>query len=104
MRVRRVRLRVRNVPWMADYHGREAKLVGSVVDAVELDDGDGGGVLAYVDDRDGEASEFAEALDNLRVPSSGELMASKMTTRTLEELRDHARRRFLHGDVVGVRT
>jgi hypothetical protein len=103
MRVRRVRLRVRNVPWMTDYHGREARLVGTVVDAVELDDGDGG-VLAYVDDRDGEASEYAEALDNLRVPSTGELLASKMTSRTLEELRDHARRRFLHGDVIGVRT
>ena len=102
MRVRRVRLRVRNVPWMSDYHGREAGLVGTVVDAVELDEGDAG-VLAYVDDRDGEASEFAEALENLRVGSTGELMASKMTTRTLAELRDHAARRFLHGDVIGVR-
>lgn len=98
MRVRRVRLRVRNVPWLSDYHGREAGLVGEVVDAVELDEADGG-VLAYVDDRDGEASEYVEALE-FAAPA-GE---SPMRRRVLNELRQHAERRLLHGDVVGVRT
>lgn len=93
-KVRRVRLRVRNVPWMADYHGREAGLVGVVVEAVELDVGD---TVAYVDDRDGEVGEYVELLNGLTNPDSF------VGRKAREELRQYAQRRFLHGDVVGVR-
>jgi hypothetical protein len=101
MRVRRVRLRVRNVPWMTDYHGREARLVGEVVDAVELDTGDSDGVLAYVDDRDGEASELAEAW---AYAAGAGAAGARMLDKVKQELMAHAKRRFLHGDVIGVRT
>lgn len=102
MRVRRVRLRVANVPWMEHYHGREAKLVGELVDAVELEQDESRGrvSVAYVDDRDGEASEYVEALENLaRTPAMGTMRA-----RVMRELQEHAARRLLHGEVEGVRT
>lgn len=100
MRARRVRLRVLNVPWMEDYHGREAGLVGEVVDAVELDHSTDHvhGLVAYVDDRDGEASEYIEALGQVRSSHSPVALTAQ------EGLRQHAERRLLHGDVVGVRT
>lgn len=95
MRVRRVRLRVRNVAWMENYHGREAGLVGTVVEAVELDTPT---AVAYVDDRDGEASEYVEMIGGLTNPDS------PVGVKIREELRQFAQRRFLEGDVVGVRT
>jgi hypothetical protein len=99
MVLRRVLLYVQNVPWLADYHGREQGLVGSIVPAVELDDG---GNVAYVDDRDGEASEYVEAWQRLEpiTPES----AVGMRNRVLRELREHAAKRLLHGMVRGVRT
>lgn len=92
------------MPWMKDYHGREQKLVGTVVDAVELDDG---GVVAYVDDRDGEASEFVEALERVELAiagAHGEQYPEKQLPRIMRELREHAAMRLLHGEVEGVRT
>lgn len=99
MRVRRVRLRVANVPWMEHYHGREAKLVGELVDAVELDDGE---AVGFVDDRDGEASAYVEALELMGADPS--MRSTVMYRRTTAELREHATRRLLHGEVEGVRT
>lgn len=102
MIVRHVLLHVQNVAWLAHYHGREAGLVGETVDAVELDTG---GHVAYVDDRDGEASELVEAVCGAR--DAFEVKPTDATARTLDrfrdELRTHAQRRFLHGEVRGVR-
>ena len=90
-----MRLRVANVPWLPHYHGREAGLVGEVVDAVELDEA---GHVAFVDDRDGEASEYVEVLAGVsRMDSPVALSAQR-------GLRQHARRRLLHGEVEGVRS
>lgn len=101
MTTRRVRLRVANVPWLKDYHGREQGLVGAVVDAVELDDGQ---IVAYVDDRDGEATEFHEALHFMDVAGGGgQALLSATRVRVTRELREHAASRLLHGDVIGVR-
>ena len=94
MQVRRVRLRVANVPYLEAYHGREAGLVGQVVDAVELTTNDH---VAFVDDRDGEASELAEALQHAGAEQS------PMRRRIVKEMTDHAGRRFLHGVVTGAR-
>jgi hypothetical protein len=90
---RPVKLRVANVAWMEDYHGREARLVGEVVDAVELITDS---AVAYVDDRDGEVSELVEAAAN-------EIAAGVRGGRFHSQLQEHAARRFLHGTVVGVR-
>jgi hypothetical protein len=99
VKLRRVRLRVDPVPWLEHYHGREAGLVGEVVDAVELDDA---GMVAYVDDRDGEASEYVEAWQRLAPITPDSTVG--MRGRVLRELREHAARRLLHGEVLGVRT
>jgi hypothetical protein len=102
MRLRRVLLHVQNVQAIKDYHGREAALIGSVVPAVEMDDG---GMVGYVDDRDGEASEFVDALryvDATPVTAAGD--PSRMRARVLSELREHAAKRLLHGAVRGGRT
>lgn len=91
-------LRVKNVPYMEHYHGREAGLVGELVDAVELTtDGKGlePGTVAYVDNRDGEAQELAEAVLHAR-------KAGVVGSAYERELEAHAKRRFLHGDVEGV--
>jgi hypothetical protein len=118
VKLRRVRLRVDPVPWLEHYHGREAGLVGEVVDAVELDDA---GMVAYVDDRDGEASEYVEALEHIEAASSEagfsaahggpyalaggrRAPTSRQLARVRRELREHAARRLLHGEVLGVRT
>lgn len=95
--MRRVRLLVKNVPWMDNYHGREANLVGQVVDAVELDNTVS---VAFVDDRDGEASEYAEAVLRAR---RTEGVSERALAHYEEQLADHAQRRLLHGDVMGVR-
>lgn len=101
LRVRRVRLRVANVVELAEYHGREAALIGEAVDAVELETTGsrslGQPVVAYVDDRDGEAAELAEAVVRARA-------AGVVGSRYERELEEHAKRRFLHGEVIGVRT
>lgn len=109
MRTRRVLLLVQNVPWMADYHGREAGLVGQTVPAVELDDEDPDGTIGYVDDRDGEASEYADALDNVgRTVLVGGPEATIKTAgqyaKIVREMRTFAGPRLLHGMVKGVRT
>lgn len=106
MLVRRVRLRVLNVAWLNHYHGREAGLVGKIVDAVEIDDA---GMVAYVDDRDGEASEYVEALQNVQATTlvggpGTEHRTGRQYERIMHELREHASQRLLHGDVLGVRT
>lgn len=93
----RVKLRVLPVSWLADYHGREVGLVGQVVDAVALTTP---GTVAYVDDRDGVASELLESALMAARAAPGSVMARK----TRAELMDHSRRRFLHGDVIGVIT
>lgn len=100
LRTRRVLLRVANVSWLADYHGREAGLVGETVDALELDTGDH---VAYVDDRDGEASMLMEALSNVAASCATGRLASSFETRARKALMDHAQRRCLHGEVRGVR-
>lgn len=90
-------LRVQNVAWMDTYHGREAGLIGETVEAVELDTG---GHVAYVDDRDGEASELVSAY---RAAAAVGPRGVRMADKVREELREHAAKRFLHGDVRGVR-
>jgi hypothetical protein len=106
MTVRRVLLLVENVACLSDYHGREQGLVGQSVPAVELDDG---GVVAYVDDRDGEASEYAEALESVTLATlvggpGTEHRTAGQYARIMRELRQHAAARLLHGRVTGVRT
>ena len=106
MQVRRVLLRVANVPWMEDYHGREAGLVGEVVDAVEIvteEIGSYADVVAYVDDRDGQTTELAEALAHLDATPATRSAESTMRRRVESEFAAHAKRRFLHGEVTGAR-
>lgn len=102
MRTRHVILRVQNVPWMEDYHGREARLIGELVEALEVTTDK---AVAYVDDRDGEASELAEAV--ISATEAHQLQGSHGTGRTVERFRaefeSHCARRFLHGEVQGVR-
>lgn len=94
MTTRRVLLRVENVPWMQHYHGREAGLVGQVVAAVELETRE---AVAYVDDRDGEASDLLEALEGVTNPQSPVALAAR------RELQQRTKRWALHGRVTGVR-
>jgi hypothetical protein len=94
MMVRRVLLLVQNVAWMEHYHGREAGLLGQIVPAVELDTPQ---AVAYVDDRDGEASELLEALQGTSNPESHVARAARA------QLRQMAERWALHGEVRGVR-
>jgi hypothetical protein len=106
MLLRRVLLHVENVAWLKDYHGREQGLVGQIVPALELDDH---GVVAYVDDRDGEASEYTEALERVSLATVGGGPGTEHRTAgqyevIVRELRDHATNRLLHGRVMGVRT
>lgn len=100
--VRSVRLRVQNISWMADYHGREANLVGEVVDALEVIGKD---AVAYVDDRDGEATELWAALSAAQ--QAYKLKPNAAVRRSVDrfrrEFRTHAARRFLDGQVMGVR-
>jgi hypothetical protein len=108
LRTRRVRLLVQNVPeaLMPDYHGRDAALIGETVDAVELErqGGADGVVVAYVDDRDGVASELVEAVGYAEAVALRGPAIDRHRERMRRELEDHAKRRFLHGDVMGVRT
>lgn len=93
LKARQVLLRVQNVPWMEHYHGREAGLIGSVVDAIELTTDKH---VAYVDNRDGEAEDLVEAVMHART-------AGVVGSAYERELETHAKRRFLHGEVEATR-
>lgn len=101
--VRRVRLRVQGVPWMENYHGAEARLIGDAVDALEVTTAN---TVAFVDDRDGVATtlfeewqEYEEACSRPEGRAKYEVNRSKARS----AFREYARRRFLHGHVIGVR-
>lgn len=93
--LRLVRLRVQPVPWMGNYYGREAGLIDHTIDAVEIKSSRH---VGFIDDRDGEAGELAEAVSYAR--ESGDVPTIKRFSR---QLLDHAKRYLLHGEVVGVR-